>query len=110
MIPLCRREARNAERTPLPYGMRSLGYPRLYMRGTTQGGPRSEGRSCGTGGDPALVEGKITLLTMDTEKNWKMIAGRVRWMKPGSRGRMRPGTPPAEKLPLAGMSEVSEGS
>ena len=72
---------------------------------TTQGGPRSGGRSCGTGGDPALVEGKITLLTMDTEKNWKMIAGRVRWMKPGSRDRMRPGTPPAEKLPLAGMRE-----
>ena len=50
-----------AERTPLPYGMRSLGYPRLYMRGTTQGGPRSEGRSCGTGGDPAHVKERMSL-------------------------------------------------
>jgi hypothetical protein len=46
--------ASRTKRTPLPYEMRSLGYPAEYdLRGTTQGGPRSEGRSCGTGGDLA---------------------------------------------------------
>jgi len=41
-------------------------------------------------------------------ENWEMNAERVCWTQPGSRDRMRPGTPPAEKLRLAGMIEGTE--
>jgi hypothetical protein len=75
--------------TPLPYEMRSLGYlpVRLDMRGTTQGGPRGEGRSCGTGGDPVLIEEKISLWSVDDGKK----LGGDRWARSlDAAGELRP--------------------
>ena len=65
---------------------------------TTQGGPRSGGRSCGTGGDPALFDQKSSLGPKNIDKDWEVIAGHVRWSKPGSRDRM-----PQYELRAAGV-------
>jgi len=78
----------------------SRGIPKCHARTaerTTQGGPRSEGRSCGTGEDLAPFEQRKSLRLKRVSEDWEMVAGYVCWAKTGSRDRMRPGTPPAEK-------------
>src|SRR5512140_1424417 len=76
---------------------------------TTQGGPRSEGRSCGTGGDPVHVEERSLCDQHMSGEDWEVPAGHVCWSEPGSRDRMRAGTPPAEKRQYGGRTWSRQG-
>jgi hypothetical protein len=70
---------------------------------TTQGGPPSGGRKYGTGGDPVIIYGKNTLPTMDVRRRLgDMLVARSLVGAGESRGRMRAGSLPAEKLLIGG--------
>ncbi len=70
----------------------------LTLERTTQGGPPSGDRKCGTGKDLALVEGKDSLGSMDAERT---LGGERRARLLGGAGepcgRVRAGSPPAEE-------------
>ena len=72
--------------------------PKLQER-TTQGGPPSGGRKCGTGGDLAPFKQGISLRSKDEGGSLECErGGRLLGVAGEPRGRMRAGSPPAEEL------------